>query len=171
MKQLFQGLDLGRPATGGVRIELSMPVGIPVAGALAGAVVIPVALLATPGLKLPISPWIIIIAAVVAEAAFAAIMIGIGRRSRSIISVDRNAGRVALETGGTRTELPMGEIASVGTVTQDAGRRPPAETLEFVMKDGRRVPLGNSHPYRPIDVARALEALRAEMGARGRMVG
>lgn len=172
MKHLFEGFALERPPAGGVRIGLSMPVGVMVAGALAGAIILPAGLiLAMPHLKLPVSPWLIIAIIVAAEFSFAGVMLFLGQRSRSVITAHRGTGRLVMETGAERTELAMADIVSAGMVAQPTGRSPPAQTLRFLLRDNRQVDLGNRHPYRHVDVARAVEALNAEMGARNRMVG
>jgi hypothetical protein len=173
MKHLFSGFAEERNAAGQLVIDFGAPLGVH----LLGFLIVPAAGVGFAAWSMPRGlPWYVpAIAAAFSLLGVLLLLFVFGPRTSARVTIDRAAGKLAVESAGSRDELPLkdvlrAELASETVRSSSSDGETTTSTvtrLELVLRSGERVGATRAYFSGFSDAKKALAAINRELGATG----
>lgn len=177
MKSLFTGFSTERDPTGNLVVVFQMAIGAQVIG-LAMALIIVATATLYPLTGYPVVSRQIVVGASMVVVIALGIALYIWQRAQSSarITIDRARSRVLVDAHGGQKELPLHDIekAEIGTTIRVGKRFTTVYRVEFVLRNGERVPATTGYwgycYASPSAREKLLEVLNREFSGRSAML-
>lgn len=113
-------------------------------------------------------PWFMVAAPIAFAAIGGGMAFWMASRTKVRITVDRLAGKLLVATAGGLSEVRIADLANAEFAAKSLSEGGTVHRLEFVMKDGTRVPATStySNSYSPGNQAKTVAAINATLGQR-----